>query len=185
MNIKLIGMAACVVAALLLMISGCGLETEEANQLVEEASTIAMEAGAKAGEVNELMAQATKQISDGNLEAGTASLNEAQVLNDEVVAGIEAAKIKIDEASSKNISDTFRQYLAIESKAYQSGVEVWKANRERIATLLADPTLQSPDTLQKMNELKQFIESKQKEKQEAEEEARRLVDENPDEIIAN
>ena len=169
-------------ALIAVLVAGCGNETDKANQLVDEVNAITQDTGPKFDEVEKLLTQASAQLGAGRTEAEKATLDQALKLLDEIIPQIEQAKAKTEEAAGLQISDSYRQYLQAKSRAIDASLVLTQISRQLTNTYLADPTLQNPDTLPKIDGLRKNIEEQIKKLNDAETEAARIAAENAEEI---
>lgn len=171
-------------AALLLaaFATGCGKQTEQANQLVDEVNAIATEIEPKLNQADQLLVQATDQLSQGRTAEEQATLTQAQKVIDEILAQIKTAKAKTDEAAALDISDSYRQYLQAKGRALEEALALTQTSREITVVLLADPTVEKPETLTRVTELENAATAQASRLQAAEDEAAGIAAANADEI---
>ena len=167
---------------LLAAVSGCGAQTDQANQLVDQVNQLASEVAPKITQADQLLTQATDQLSQGKTEEEKSSLGQAQQLIDEISSDITTAKSKTDEAAALNISDTFRQYLQAKGRALDEALGLNQTSMDITVLLLGDPTMQNPDTLKKFNDLKSQAQAQSQQLQDAEDEANGVASAHADEI---
>ena len=163
-------------------VSGCGAQTDQANQLVEQVNQIATDVAPKIDQADKLLTQATDQLSLGKAEEEKSSLVKAQALIDEIAADITSAKSKTDEAASLNISDSYRQYLQAKGRALDEALGLNQTSKDMTVLLLSDLTMQKPDTLPKFNDLKTTAQAQSQRLQAAEDEANSIASAHADEI---
>lgn len=172
--------AVLTLAALLLLtltaLSGCGMETEEADALIREANDTIADFQPKLSEVEGLLLTARDQAESRSGDAG-AGMQRAQSLTEEVEAGITEAKGKIDEAAGLKIDDTKRQYLEAKSHALDIMLSLNGTMGELAALLAADPSAQNPETLQRWAELANTMNQQSAQLTEAEADAGKIVGE--------
>ncbi len=169
------------VIALASLAAGCGKQTEQANQLVDDVNNIAAQVQPKLDQADKLLVQATDQLSQGKTEEEKSSLSQAQALIDEIIAQIDTAKSKTDEAAVLDISDTYRQYLQAKGRALEQALGLTQTTREITVVLLADPTVEKPDTLSKVTELETKAAGQAAQRNVAEDEANGIAQQNSDE----
>jgi hypothetical protein len=156
--------------------SGCGAQTEEANELIAEADEIVTGVQPKLEEVESLLAQAG-QLAGTQAAQESTVLTQAQALIDEIVTDIGRAKEKIDEAAALNISDNNREYLEAKSSSMDAFLDLTQTMRQLTEVLLADPAAQNPVTLQQWAELGQTMSGQIQKLQEAEAAAGKILEE--------
>ena len=162
--------------------AGCGQQTAEANQLVDEVNQIAGDVAPKLDQADKLLTQATDQLSQGKTDEEKASLTQAQGLIDDIVGDITTAKSKTEQAAALDISDTYRQYLQAKGRALDEALGLNQTSRDITVLLLADPTMQQSDTLTKLNILKTNGEAQSQRLKDAEDEANNIASAHADEI---
>jgi len=164
------------------MATGCGKQTEQANQLVDEVNNLALVAEPKLDQADQYLTQATDQLSQGKIDDEKNSLLKAQALIDDIMNDIHIAKDKTDQAAALDISDAYRQYLQAKGRALDEALALNQTARDRTVLLLGDLTMEKPDTLTKLTALdNQSIEQAGR-LQAAEDEARTIAQEHSDEI---
>jgi len=171
-----------IAAMIVIPLTGCGKQTEQANQLVDEVNQIATDVEPKLDNANKLLAQATEQLAQGKTEEEKASLLKAQAIIDEIMSDIRLAKDKTDQAAALDISDTYRSYLQAKGRALDEALALNQTSRDITVTLLADPAMEQPDTLNKLTDLENTSLAQAKRLQEAEDEANSIASANSDEI---
>lgn len=164
--------------ALALLATGCGNETDKANQMVGEVNNILAANVPKKTEAEALLTQAVNQLSAGQIEAEKASLTRAQQLLDEIIPEYRRAKQKTDEASALSISDNYRQYLQAKAAGLEASIKVTEADREYTIILLTDPTLEKPETRKYIEQIQATINAEIVKINQAEAEASRIASEN-------
>ena len=160
-----------------LIVSGCGMETEEADELIREANDVITEFQPKLLEVEGSLSSARDQAELRTAEA-VKQLERAQVLIAEIESGIIEAKGKIDEAASLNIEEQKRSYLKAKSQSLDIMLSLAGTMSELTEVLVADPSAQHPETLQRWAELAETMNQQSQELVEAEAEAGKIVEEN-------
>ena len=171
-----------VVLALTLLAAGCGKQTDEANKLVDEVNVIASEVEPKLDQADKLLVQATDQLAQGKTADEQASLTQAQKNIDEILGKIETARTKTDEAAALDISDAYRQYLQAKGRALEEALGLTQTSREITVLLLADPTVEKPDTLAKVTDLEGKATAQADRLKEAEDEASQVAADHSEEI---
>lgn len=169
-----------VAAALLLvavLVSGCGLETEKADELIRSANDTIAAFQPKLAQVEELLLAARDQA-ESRVGDNVTRLETAQSLTGEVDSGIREAKSKIDEAASLNIEEQKRSYLEAKSKSLDIMLSLNETMGELAAILVADPTTQNPETLSRWAELVETMNGQSRQLLEAETEASKIVEAN-------
>jgi hypothetical protein len=181
---RLIQVLLCLSIALLVApaVSGCGKQTEQANQLVDEVNALAASAEPKLDQADQLLTQATEQLSQGKTEDEKNSLTRAQAIIDEIMGDIRTAKAKTDEAAALDISDTYRQYLQAKGRALEEALGLNQTSRDITVLLLADLTVEKPDTLARLTELENASIAQAVRLKAAEDEADSIAESHTDEI---
>lgn len=167
-------------AALLLgavFVSGCGMETEKADELIRSANDTIASFQPKLAEVEELLLTARDQA-ESRAGDDISRLEAAQALTDEVDSGIKEAKSKIDEAASLNIPEQKRSYLEAKSRSLDIMLSLNATMSELAGLLIADPATQNPETLQRWAELVDTMNGQSQQLLEAETEASKIVEAN-------
>ena len=162
----------------LALVAGCGKQTDQANQLVDEASQLSGDAQQKVTQTETLILQASDQQAAGQTDAQKATLTKIKALNDEILAQIAQAKAKTDQAVALNISDSYRRQLQASSAALDAASNLFSTQQEMVTLLLGDPALDAPGSRQKYNELQARASDQRSTLEDADAEARRLAQEN-------
>lgn len=162
----------------LALTAGCGKQTEQANQLVDEASQLSGDAQQKVTQTEVLILQASDQQAVGQTDAQKATLTKIKSLNDEILAEIAQAKAKTDQAIALNISDSYRRQLQASSAALDAAANLFSTQQEMVTLLLGDPALDAAGSRQKYNELQIRASQQRSTLEDADAEARRLAEEN-------
>lgn len=170
-----LGAASLLLVAVL--VSGCGLETEKADELIRSANDTIAAFQPKLVEVEGLLLVAREQAGASAGDDIT-RLETAQALTEEVDSGIREAKSKIDEAASLNIEEQKRSYLEAKSKSLDIMLSLNETMSELVAILIADPTTQNPETLPRWAELVETMNGQSRQLLEAETEASKIVEAN-------
>ncbi len=169
-------------AVALFLIVHFGPQTGQANQLVNEAAGILSDVSPQINQVDTLLGSAFQQLSQNQPDAEKASLNQAKTLVNQVLPRLNQAKGDIDQAMALNISPAYQDYLQAESTSIGHVIELSQTRLAIAELLLADPTLDKPDSQKKLSGLKQAAAQQSSAAQQAEDQANRIADEHPDEI---
>lgn len=177
---KRLSISALFITALLTVVlfSGCGKQTEEANRLVDEASAITSDTQQKVVQSEALILQAGDQQTQGQTEAQKATLNQIKTLNDEILAQIAEARAKTDQAAALNISDSYRRQLQASSTALGAAQDLFRTQQEMVVLLISDPVLEGQDSKRTYTKLQIRATDQRTLLEDAEAEAKRLVAEN-------
>ena len=169
-----------IITALLavIIVAGCGKQTEEANRLVDEAGVITSETQQKVSQAEALILQAGEQQAKGQTDAQKATLNKIRTLNDEILAQIVQAQAKTDQAAALNVSDSFRRQLQAGSEALGAAQDLFRTQQEMVVLLISDPTLEGQGSRQKYTELQTRATEQRVVLDDADAEANRLAVEN-------
>lgn len=177
-------LAAFAAALLLFAATGCGMETEKANQQVDEVNNIAKGVETKRAEVDKALYDAFANMSAGDVDQERTNLKKALDAVNGVIPDVSSARDKTQAAAGLNISDAYRQYLEAKTKALNAALKINELDRDMINVLLADPAMEQPDTTKKVTELQKNISEQTSLLNEAEAEATKIAAENTGEISA-
>ena len=168
------------ISALLMVVlfSGCGKQTEEANRLVDQASAITSDTQQKVVQAETLILQAGEQQTQGETDAQKATLNKIKALNDDILAQIAEARAKTDQAAALNISDSFRRQLQASGTALGAAEDLFRTQQEMVVLLISDPALEGQDSKRKYTELQTRASDQRTILEDADAEAKRLAVEN-------
>lgn len=171
---------ALIIIALLTVVlfSGCGRQTGEANRLVDEASAITSDTQQRVVQSETLILQAGEQQAQGQTDAQKATLNKIKVLNDDILALIAEARARIDQAAALNISDSFRRQLQASSTALGAAQDLFQTQQEIVVLLISDPALEGQDSKRKYTELQTRASDQRTILEDADADAKRLAEEN-------
>jgi hypothetical protein len=175
-----LSISAIFIAALLTLVlfSGCGKQTEDANRLVDEASAINSDTQQKVAQTETLILQAGEQQTQGQTDAQKATLGKVKALNDEVLSRIAEARAKTDQAAALNISDSYRRQLQASSTALGAAQDLFRTQQEMVVLLISDPVLEGQDSKRKYAELQTRATDQRTILEDADAEAKRLAEEN-------
>lgn len=177
-------LAALTTVLLVIAAAGCGKETEQASQQVDEVNAIAKNVEAKRAEVDKALFDAFSKMSAGDAEAERTNLNKALDAVNAVIPDISSARDKTRAAAGLDISDAYRQYLEAKTRSLDAALRINELDREMINTLLADPAMEKPETTKKVTELQKTITEQTTILSQAEAEADKIAAEHKDEINA-
>jgi hypothetical protein len=160
-----------------LLVTGCGMETEKADELILEANDIIADFQPKLTQVEAFLETARDQA-EARTGDDAAQLQQAQTLTDEIDAGINDAKSKIDEAASLNIEEQKRSYLEAKSSSLDIMLSLNETMSELAGILVADPSALNPETLVMWTALLDTMNEQSRLLVEAEVRASKIVEEN-------
>lgn len=175
-------LAALAAALFLLAAPGCGMDTEKANQQIDEVNNIAKGVETKRADVDKALFDAFSKMSAGDVDQERANLNKALDAVNGVIPDISQARDKTKEAAGLNISDAYRQYLEAKTRSLEAALKINELDRDMVNVLLSDPAMEKPETTKKVTELQKSISEQTGTLNDAEAEANRIATEHKDEI---